>query len=222
MSEYIPKGYSRMPLLTLFALGNFVLVLLSCVITVVILRLYYNFPSYRSIKKNQVPYYMRLFIFRILSPLCLCKFHFRRRDEVYETMESYERFNLNIKQKKTAPIKKSRSIISKLNEFLNKTEQCNSNGKDEYEKYGRFILMHLRTLNKTLLLNKKQYDFEATNSELLTDGRVAGEGLGTCDETVRNIFEFAKDMYIKEWKQVALVLDRWVICWLFFRVLIYF
>lgn len=166
---------------------------------------------------------MRLFIFRIMSPLCLCKFHFRRRDEVYETMESYERFNLNIKQKKPVRIKNSRNgLISKLDEFLNKTEQSNSHEKDVYEEYGRIILKNLRTLNKMLLLNKKQLDFEATHKAFLVDGSVADESLEKCDETVKNIFEFAKDMYIEEWKQVALILDRLVMVCFFFAFLIYF
>lgn len=211
MSDYIPRGYSRIPLLTLFALGNFALVLLSCVITVVILRLYFNLPSYISVKKNQVPYYMRVIIFGIISPLCLCKFHFRQRDEIYETIESYERFNLSIKPKKPALIKhKQSSLILRLNKFLDGAEQSASNETDEYEKYGRFILMHLRTLNKTLLLNKKQLDFEAMHKAFMADGTLPDESLGKYAESVRNIFEFAKNMYIEEWKQVALVLDRLV------------
>ena len=123
MSEYIPKGYSRMPLLTLFALGNFILVLVSCVITVVILRLYYNLPSYRSVKRNQVPYYLRFFIFRLMAPACWYKTHFRRKDEVYESVECYERFKLNVKPEKKKPKYNKTALILKLNSYFDETVQ---------------------------------------------------------------------------------------------------
>ncbi len=78
--------------------------------------------------------------------------------------------------------------------------------------YGRRILMHMKTLNRTLLLNKRQLDFESERDKvLMRDESMRLEddnGLDEYDETVRSIFEFAKTMYIEEWKQVALVLDR--------------
>ena len=104
ITEYMPKGVSELPILTLYALTNFSLVFLSCVLTVIVLRFYYKPPSFLSPSQNQLPYSMRLILFKYLAPIFMLKFYFRPKHEIY----------LN-----------DRCIDEKVHETLNtRTRQC--------------------------------------------------------------------------------------------------
>lgn len=199
MSEYIPRGYSRIPLLTLYALGNFVIVLISCVCTVLVLRLYYRPPSYQAAKNNQVPYSLRFLLFKILAPVCfMTDIHFRKKHETYENFGFFDLSSKMNKEKKKTNSKEF--LIFKLINFLDKNKlvcrnnsntdsQC-ENALDEYEKYGRNLYTNLKSLNKSLMVSYG-------NVCALNDKRQ--KSVPTDD---------SKNFYIEEWKHVALVLDR--------------
>ena len=190
MSEYIPRGYSRIPLLTLYALGNFIIVLISCVATVFVLRLYYRPPSFLSAKRNQVPYSIRFFVFRILAPICFLKMHFRKKNEDFE--ETGE-FKLKLKQsrKKNGHQKGNKyDLMITLEKMIETQPKSNLISKEEeYEKYGRNLLIGLKSLNKNLACFNPKSTLSKSNSNCLKD-------------------QVTKFMYLEEWKQIALVLDR--------------
>lgn len=77
MSEYIPRGYSKTPILTFYALSNFTLVFLSCSFTVCILRLYYRPPLIICSKQNhsfsRLPNLVKLILFKYMAPLLLIR-----------------------------------------------------------------------------------------------------------------------------------------------------
>jgi hypothetical protein len=82
ISDYVPRGFSKVPLLTLFTLGNFFLVFLSCVFTVLVLRLYHRPPKMAN--NEQVPFVLRFILFKCVGPVLFMKFHYRKRGETYE------------------------------------------------------------------------------------------------------------------------------------------
>jgi hypothetical protein len=86
ISEYIPRGFSKIPLLTLFTLINFFIVFLSCVMTVFVLRLYYRPPSFLQPKEHQLPFYFRLILFKYIGKILGLKFYCRNKKESYHTI----------------------------------------------------------------------------------------------------------------------------------------
>lgn len=83
ISEYIPRGFNQLPLLSLFSLTNFCLVYLSSVFSVLVLRLYYKRPTFMPPIDNQLPYIFRLILFKYVGRLMMLKFHCRERNEHY-------------------------------------------------------------------------------------------------------------------------------------------
>ena len=73
MSDYIPRGYSKTPILTLYALSNFFLVFMSCSFTVFILRLYYRPPLRICGKPKELPHFIKTFLFKYMAPLIRIK-----------------------------------------------------------------------------------------------------------------------------------------------------
>lgn len=190
MSEYIPRGYSRIPLLTLYALGNFIIVLISCVCTVFVLRLYYRPPSFLSAKRNQVPYSVRFIVFRILAPMCLFKVHCRKNNEDFEGTGHFNT-KINESKKESSNSKKIGNkcdLVLTLDQIIVSQQTPNQISTDEeYEKYGQKLLVGLKSLNRNL--HENDSSSKESNSSFL-----------------RN--EVLKQIYLEEWKHIALVLDR--------------
>lgn len=67
------RGYSKTPILTMYALSNFTLVFLSCAFTVLILRLHYRQPLVPRAKFNQLPNFLKIFLFKYVAPLIFIK-----------------------------------------------------------------------------------------------------------------------------------------------------
>ena len=134
MSEYIPRGYSKTPILTLYALSNFILVFLSSSFTVFILRLYYR-PPYRICgKPAELPILIKIFLFKYIAPL------------------------IHIKVKQQTTKNKSLTINEEL---LLKKEEIKLN---IYEKEAKQVLRNLIDLNKKLTgQNKHEYQVEERN-----------------------------------------------------------
>ena len=87
-----------MPILTIFTLTNFTLVFISCVMTILILRLYYT-PStfnsnYREVRR--LPYIIRLVVFKYLAYLVCSNFHYNEEND----RNDIEMIDTNIQTKK--------------------------------------------------------------------------------------------------------------------------
>ena len=109
ISDYIPRGFSKIPILTLFTLTNFSFVFLSCVMTVFVLRLYHKPIASLSTSYNEMPYIFRLILFKYIAPLMLLKFYFRARNEVY-TREHIENYHSHNKKKFKKSFKQKQKV----------------------------------------------------------------------------------------------------------------
>lgn len=130
ISEYIPRGFAKIPMLSLFSLTNFCLVYLSSVFSVLVLRLYYKLPSYFPTTKNELPYFWRLVLFKYIGPLLLFKFECRPRNESFLTVDglnaqfrsnmrfSFSDDKVNIKKKKKKEKSSKQSLFNSKFSFV--------------------------------------------------------------------------------------------------------
>ena len=183
LSEYIPKGYSRIPLLTLYALGNFVLVLISCICTVFILRLYYRPPSYKSCNQKQVPYCMRVFFFKWLARILMLKFYCRGKEDLSPQGSNS---NKHLDQKELIV-----NLETLLDPLVSSNSSTKANKESQLENCAKDLLKNLKLLNKSLSVGHKPL-----------------ESLSKSSTTNNHNQPFS--IYIEEWKQVALILDRYI------------
>lgn len=191
-----------MPILTLYTLTNFSLVFLSCVFTVMVLRLYYKTPSYLSPAETQLPYLFRLILFKYIAPMLCLKFYFRKRDELYSSFDDYSRFYFGDKKKKKS--RKKSSIDEQFNIASLNLNDCTTSfealtGKKES---GEDIFKNTYQLLNTLRLLNKCMRFNA--SEELPDSQNRADRLNNSKEN-----QLEKSLYYEEWKQASLVLDRY-------------
>ncbi|CAF0705090.1 unnamed protein product [Brachionus calyciflorus] len=185
-SDYIPRGFSKIPILTLFTLTNFSLVFLSSVFTVIVLRLYYNSPSYLTPQENELPYIYRLILFKYIGPLLCLRFYFRKRGETYCDSVPIDR-NSCLTRKKSASFKNlNKSTIDFENLTMSKINENIYNNTLE-------LLRTLKLLNKCM-----RQDLELDEEEI-TDERINAK---------KNEFQAERSLYYEEWKQASLVLDR--------------
>ena len=132
VSDYIPRGHSKIPLLTLFTLTNFSLVFLSCSLTVFILRLYYKTPSLISGSSYQIPYRLRVFLFKYMARIVCLRFHFRDREQLLTHRPSnFGRDVLTASDLKAAQVKlekllKKKQSTSVVNETSDTKNQVNN------------------------------------------------------------------------------------------------
>lgn len=186
-SDYIPRGFSKIPILTLFTLTNFSLVFLSCVFTVMVLRLYYKSPSYLSPHQNQLPYSFRLLLFKYIGPLLCLKFYFRQRDELYSN-------NSNRVKTKDNKKKKKECLDKHFSKCVMDFEVITNNGTTEIIYQNTHQLLNtLRLLNKCMKINMEK--------EMEDDQNID-------DYIRREKVNLERSLYYEEWKQAALVLDR--------------
>lgn len=196
-SDYIPKGFSKIPVLTLFTLTNFSLVFLSCVFTVMVLRLYYKSPSYLKPHQNQLPYGFRLLLFKYIGPLLYLNFYFRKKDEFYTS-------GSNVLKIKDTRKKKCQSYINKnLSKCVMDCEILTNSDKAEFMHQNTYQLLNtLKLLNKCMRIN--------LNKDVQEDQKI--EDLITKEKINRE-----RSLYYEEWKQAALILDRYFKKILFFK-----
>ncbi len=144
ISDYIPRGFSKIPVLTLYTLTNFSLVFFSCIMTVIVLKMYYKPPSFLPPSHHQLPYILRLILFKYLAPIMFMKFHFRDKNETYLS-----------------------TLINTINDDIEsfKTGKTRINKTDE-------ILDTLKLLNKSLKLNILSNDL-LLNLEKQTDEMIS-------------------------------------------------
>ena len=140
ISEYIPRGFSRIPLLTLFTLINFFIVFLSCVMTVFVLRLYYRPPSFLQPKEHQLPFFFRLILFKYIGKLLGLEFYCRKKKESYHT---------NVKNSNVDDISESEQFNNFDNRFEKKKELKNLNNRQLSEK-PEALLFALKRINNYL------------------------------------------------------------------------
>ncbi|RNA04494.1 neuronal acetylcholine receptor subunit alpha-6, partial [Brachionus plicatilis] len=187
-SDYIPRGFSKIPILTLFTLTNFSLVFLSCVFTVMVLRLYYKSPSYLSPHENQLPFGFRLILFKYIGPFLCLKFYLRKRDELYHA-------NSNLVRTKDRQRKKSAFCMNRnLSKCVMDFEVITNKGTAEmmYQNTNQ-LLNTLRLLNRCMRINMdKDMEDEPKVEDFFRKEKVNLE----------------RSLYYEEWKQAALVLDR--------------
>ena len=190
ISDYIPRGFSKIPVLTLFTLTNFSLVFLSCVFTVMVLRLYYKSPSYLSPHQNQLPYGFRLLLFKYIGPLLYLNFYFRKKDEFYTA-------GSNVLKIKDTQKKKCQSLMKKnLSKCVLDCELiANGTKKDSVYQHTYQLLDTLKLLNKCMRIN--------LNKEVVDDQKIE-------DLISREKNNLERSLYYEEWKQAALILDRYI------------
>jgi hypothetical protein len=178
ISEYIPRGFSKIPILTLFTLTNFSIVFLSCAMSVIVLRLYYRTPSFLAPKHYQLPYILRLVLFKYIAPFLCLKFYFRQKDEFYPVSE---------KDSNDEAIQQANSQFDLLKCFKNIRVISNPN-EESVEKNTRELYVTLKLLNnhfsKTNGRKSHQYDDQNKGTKMISS------------------------QYYEEWKQASLVLDR--------------
>jgi hypothetical protein len=224
ISDYIPRGFSKIPLLTLFTLTNFFMVFLSCVFTVLVLRLYYKSPMFFSSTKNQLPYFARLVLFKYIAPVLMLRFYFRKQGEFYASKEldnhrnsraltlskknegkkgitnTKTNNNVDVKQVSVADLNKYATEILKLtSEAVDRGEeedQASSSPASNVENMSKELLRTLRLLNKCILINHKLNKNEVSND------------LNDETDVNSNQKQFSSSLYYEEWKQASLVLDR--------------
>jgi len=178
ISEYIPRGFSKIPILTLFTLTNFSIVFLSCAMSVIVLRLYYRTPSFILPKHHQLPYILRLVLFKYIAPVLCLKFYFRKKDEYYPVAEKNEFEEANQHEKPQFDLLKC---------FKNLRTLSNLNG-DSIETSTRELFVTLKLINNHYSKSKEKKIHEY-------DDQNKGKKL-------------ANSQYYEEWKQASLVLDR--------------
>ena len=234
ISDYIPRSFSKIPILTLFTLVNFFLVFLSCVFTVLVLRLYYKTPTFFSSRNSQLPYVFRLILFKYIAPVLLLKFNLRNRDEVYLTHgDEY------IKHQELKQVAKSRehlTIIQNKNQSsltaLSSAELTGANKRNANNIYldtyainlakirsetdrklqKNFqkstpidLLKTLKLLNKCILINNKLNSLDQMDDlEKPSDTNINLNLKSKKEE----LLHMERSMYYEEWKQASLVLDR--------------
>lgn len=219
ISDYIPRGFSKIPILTLFTLTNFFLVFLSCVFTVMVLRLYYKTPTFLSSIDNQMPYLLRLVLFKYIAPLLLLKFYCRKRGELYsnksrlaqnkkledlEDQKSDDRGLAELHQEyiSLTPKKNDHKIVYKnvtkkdmdfyaynLSKLSEQAEKSIRSENVSNADTPKELLKTLRVLNKCIVLNNKLKNVEDIDANKK-------------EKSAEQAF------YYEEWKQASLVLDR--------------
>jgi hypothetical protein len=103
ITEYIPRGFSNLPILSFFSLSNFSLVYLSSALNVVVLNLYYKLPSFIPSKHNQLPYVVRLVLFKYIGRALLFKFKCRERGEPFSNPARRKTRLFNFKKQQPQP-----------------------------------------------------------------------------------------------------------------------
>jgi len=148
-----------------------------------------------------VPYLIRVIVFKFLAPVCFKSgVYFRKKHETYDNTDVSEAQSGKVVKTKKTSIRKE-VLICRLDKILEKSRSKNSdlvldeNEKmNEYENFGRNLLHNLKLLNKSLIMSKPcQIKHSKEEAYLLLD---------------QNQVANKTNMYIEEWKQVALVLDR--------------
>lgn len=200
ISEYVPRGFSKIPVLTLFTLTNFSLVFLSCVFTVMVLRLYYKSPSFLSPTENQLPYTYRLILFKYIAPLLCLKYYFRKKDELYSKYDDYDTFCL-VKQRKTS---KKNIVVEAVNGRKLTNIAINFEALTTNSEANEDIYKNTHQLLNTLKLLNKCMKFNSSEDPLLTENENEKKSSKKKSEQFQN----EKSLYYEEWKQASLVLDR--------------
>lgn len=157
----MPRADIEMPLLTLFTLSNFSLVFLSCAMTVFVLRLYYLTPTFVSTSSYQMPYMMRLILFKYIAKLFLLNFHFREQNDlnceiVNNLMKKQQHHNNNISNK--AKQHQSNSIESDEND-----------DDDEDDDYEATLLEMINKQDFNLFLPEKEKEIPMNNLSCLNN-----------------------------------------------------
>ncbi|UJR25429.1 hypothetical protein I4U23_006776 [Adineta vaga] len=157
ISEYIPKVDDETPILTLFCNANFILVFLSCIMTVYVLYLYHR-PTTTRI--SNVPFYMKLIVLDYLSPLIYGK------QESNRNIEKSIRKSSDIKLlRRLSTIEKSiRSIFSQTSKV-----QLTNHQSTELFRCLQHIKFHLRRYYTCLF--RSNIDYEIDNDLLQIDNK---------------------------------------------------
>jgi hypothetical protein len=225
LSNYIPRGYSQIPILTLFTLINFSMVFISCVITIFVLRLYYKPFTYLTANNHQLPYALRVLFFKYLAKIMCFDFYFRKKDEFYTKhhhqcqhhhQEGLMRFRSSRASSKENSSGKNMELMDIFTETTvsNCTRRQNRSfrrsANNESEEFENFDWAEpLRNLSEN----------EKSSQELRTIIKL----LNTCinnNKTIKksNSLNYSKSakalrtedksLYYEEWKQVAIIIDR--------------
>jgi len=126
--------------------------------------------------------------------------HFRKKHETYDNTDTSEAQSGKVVKPQKTSIRKE-VLICRLDRILEKSRTKNSdlvldeNEKmNEYENFGRNLLHNLKLLNRSLIMSKPcQTKHSKEGAYLVLDQNQAAN---------------KTNMYMEEWKQVALVLDR--------------
>lgn len=197
MSEYIPRSTMELPIVTLFTLTNFFLVFLSCAATVLVLRCYHQ-NSLPSMHLHQLPYKLRVVLFKYVARLVCYRIEFRPDDREIVKQKKFKR-----KREET-----NCSAVISMDEDdddakLNTDGQKNDKASIAHNK-GVHALKILRKLNG--ILKEKQLK-QCYRVRLRRDSSDEGSELEELSENMKMDEENAK-IYREEWKQAALILDR--------------
>jgi hypothetical protein len=198
MSEYIPRSTIELPIVTLFTLTNFFLVFLSCAATVLVLRCYHQ-NSLPSMHLHQLPYKLRVILFKYLARLLCFSIEFRPDDR--ET----------VKQKKFQRKREEQNcsaVISMDEDDDDARSSAEGNVKDKNLKAHNKGVNALKILRKLNGLLKEKQLKECFRIRMRNDS--ASDERSEVDELNENMKmdeENAK-IYREEWKQAALIFDR--------------
>lgn len=231
ISDYVPRGFSKLPLLTIFSLTNFCLVYLSSSLSVFILRLYYKGPSFLPPVENQVPYIVRLVLFKYLGPAVMIRFYFRKKDELFSTLHCMVDNTTEISQlKKLAKqnrIKRNTTRKNEVNfasaacEFSPTSPTANVKTPTKGDYLQKIVKLDknddINTLNDDLSANKRAVELLACLKLLSDYTKRVLVGEKSSRDNKENIKAAKSDdnpmtiksLYLEEWKQAALILDRY-------------
>jgi hypothetical protein len=237
ISDYVPRGFSEIPLLTLFTLANFFLVFVSCVFTVLVLRLYYRTPSTMT-ADDQLPFVLRFLLFKLIGPMIFLKFHYRKRGETYERNPPPPQVSKNkpIRIKKTKwdlnVNREEHELLERIAQIDNEPEAVAEGGVEACTSKQSELDVCMRRLGSTLAanltetINETEKEAETRPIELLRTLRllnkciVANAQLSQAHEAEEREAKQSeaksaeKSLYYYEWKQASLILDRFVITYL--------
>jgi len=141
---------------------------------------------------------VRVIVFKFLAPVFKPSLSFRNKNEIYTIPDAKNGFKVSLKKKPN----KKQSLISKIDNLIEKSNFKNSDLNladeeqlNEFENYGRNLLHNLKLLNRSLTTSRS-YSIEHSRRD------------SQSKEVLPFIQNHTNNMYIEEWKHVALVLDR--------------
>jgi hypothetical protein len=146
--------------------------------SVIVLRLYYRTPSFLSPKQHQLPYILRLVLFKYIAPVLCLKFYFRKKDEYYP---------INSKDEFDESDKKAKSQFDLVKCFKNLRTLSILNA-ESIETNTRELFVTLKLLNNHFSKSNGRKNQQSDDQNKST--------------------KMANSQYYEEWKQASLVLDR--------------